>query len=388
MTRTNPFDLLDLTPAQESAVRQERDWGHEIGLCPRPLDHVRAEQAVIDVCRSTPSREPRLRNWLDKPRFLWCASPMEAVLKINGLKGLREPPPADAWMSEVYAIPDDFVPAPPLGGTLAHIIRREAKSLDRARNAVLYYLRKSRERERWQRLFQPRRDVAQDLSLASVQAWTDAHLGYRPFAADPRWMHGPGHLIAAFYGRCAHHLGIELPDAAEEVLRSATEAGLSCGLWWPYENLCLLSERPVEVVTNDEGVVHSERGPAIRYRDRHRIWVLNGVYVPSWLVELPEERIDPLRLLEIRNRSVRREFVRKVGIDRVCYKLETRCVDREGNYELLLLDLGDRRQRPYLKMLNPSLGTWHVEGVSSVCTTVAEALAWRNGTSIPPAELT
>ncbi|GAG31576.1 unnamed protein product, partial [marine sediment metagenome] len=190
------------------------------------------------------------------------------------------------------------------------------------------------------------------------------------------------------YGRCARRLGIELPDATEEVLQSQIQAGLSCGFWWPYERLCLLSERPVEVLTNDEAVVHSERGPAIRYSDGHRVWVLNGVLVPSWLADLPEERIDPLRLLEIRNSSVRREFVRKVGIDRVCYKLKARCVGRQGDYELILLNLRDRRRRPYLKMRNPSLGTWHVEGVSSACTTVAEALAWRNGISIPPAELT
>ncbi len=46
---------------------------------------------------------------------------------------------------------------------------------------------------------------------------------------------------------------------------------------------------------------------------------------------------------------------------------------------MLVLDLGDGRTRPYLKMLNPSIGVWHVEGVAPAVRTVQEALNFRNG---------
>ena len=85
---------------------------------------------------------------------------------------------------------------------------------------------------------------------------------------------------------------------------------------------------------------------------------------------------------------MRREFVRKVGIDRICYKLQAKCLDKQGAYELLVLDLGEGLRRPYLKMVNPSLGTWHVEGVHPSCKTVSDALTWRNGTDVPPSQLT
>ncbi len=89
--------------------------------------------------------------------------------------------------------------------------------------------------------------------------------------------------------------------------------------------------------------------------------------------------IDARRVLELTNAEQRREFVRKVGIDRVCYSLRAQVVDKCGDYELLVLDLGDGRRRPFLKMLNPSIGTWHVEGVPPETETVQAALNFRNG---------
>jgi hypothetical protein len=149
-----------------------------------------------------------------------------------------------------------------------------------------------------------------------------------------------------------------------------------------------MSDRPESVVTNEEGVVHCDSGPAVQYRDGYKVWALHGACVPQWLVELPGEDIDPRWFRGLTNAAVCREFVRKVGIERICYKLKAVGIDRHGDYELLLLDLGDRRRRPYLKMLNPSVGTWHMEGVPPHCRTVSEALAWRNGTDVPPEQLT
>jgi hypothetical protein len=54
----------------------------------------------------------------------------------------------------------------------------------------------------------------------------------------------------------------------------------------------------------------------------------------------------------------------------------------------LLLNLGDGRNRPYLKMINPSIGTYHIEGVHPECKTVKEALIWRNQSEETPAVLT
>lgn len=100
------------------------------------------------------------------------------------------------------------------------------------------------------------------------------------------------------------------------------------------------------------------------------------------------EDIDPRIILTEYNVDVRREIVRKIGIERVCSVLGAKCIDKEGNYELLVLYLKDGVRRPFLKMLNPSIGVYHIEGVHPSSATVKQALKWRNGTNETPIQLT
>lgn len=154
------------------------------------------------------------------------------------------------------------------------------------------------------------------------------------------------------------------------------------------ENVCFVCIRPCAVHRNEAGDLHNEKGLAIAWRDGYGEYSLNGVWVDEALVLTPAEKIDPKIILKEQNAEVRREIVRKVGIDRVCSALNAQAVDKQGDYELLMLDLGDGRRRPYLKMKNPSIAVWHVEGVPPATETVAAALAWRNGREDAPVVLT
>ena len=157
--------------------------------------------------------------------------------------------------------------------------------------------------------------------------------------------------------------------------------------WIMLETACYVSHKPTRIRVNHSGL-HCDGGPAALYPDGCAVWALNGVGVPQWLAEPRAGDIDPSRLVGIENAEVRREFVRKVGIERILHKMKSKAIDKQGDYELVLLELKDGRRRPYLKMLNPSIGVWHAEGVFPICKTVAEALAWRNGTAEIPVALT
>ena len=161
-----------------------------------------------------------------------------------------------------------------------------------------------------------------------------------------------------------------------------------CGWWLPYSDAAIVSEKPVALHLNARGQLHSESGPAVLYRDGWAIWALNGVRVPQYIVETPSYRLNPQTVLRETNVEVRREIVRKVGVERLCEALNATVLDAWGNYELLNLDLRDGRRRPYLKMKNPSIGVFHIEGVAPSCRTVQEALVWRNGTDERPVVLT
>lgn len=165
----------------------------------------------------------------------------------------------------------------------------------------------------------------------------------------------------------------------------AYEAGL--WLFWITEEKIIALQRPRLQVQAKQ--LHCADGPAVSWPAAEEpYFFLNGVHVPREIVETPARELDPRLMLREENAQVRREIVRKVGIERVCEALNAQCLDRAGNYELLLLDLQDGRHRPFLKMKNPSVGVYHIEGVAPECRTVAEALAWRNQSDVPPSILT
>lgn len=97
----------------------------------------------------------------------------------------------------------------------------------------------------------------------------------------------------------------------------------------------------------------------------------------------PEEKMDPSEILNEKNVDIRRELIRKIGIERFMQVAKTRTLHARGNYELLALDLSpEMKGCKFLKMLNPSIGIWHVEGVPNTCNTVEEALEARLPTQL------
>jgi hypothetical protein len=164
---------------------------------------------------------------------------------------------------------------------------------------------------------------------------------------------------------------------------------MECGLWlFAYLEDCFLCLPMPKVKTINGNHLHCNNGPAFELPDQ-KLYFLNGVYVGEELVMTPAEKIDPFILLKERNAEIRREIVRKIGIESVIKKLGAELLDKQGEYELLLLDLKDGRKREYLKMLNPSIQTYHIEGVHPTCKTVQEALDFRAGKKHwKPVELT
>lgn len=155
------------------------------------------------------------------------------------------------------------------------------------------------------------------------------------------------------------------------------------GLIYPFDDVCILCKKPETIKLNENGL-HNEKGPALVYPDGWCIWSLNGVRMPSEYVTTPWNKLDPNLILKENNAEIRRELVRKIGIERIVDKLDAKIIDKEGEYELLTLNLGDNRVRPYLKMKNPSIGVYHIEGIRPGVKTVKEALEFRNGTKEKP----
>ncbi len=153
-------------------------------------------------------------------------------------------------------------------------------------------------------------------------------------------------------------------------------------LVYPFNDICIILDRP-EQISIKNGVLHNETGMAIKYRDGWGIYSLNGVTVTKEIVETPADRLDPEIVLREANAEIRREIVRKIGVERLEKKLKPRVLDKWGDYELH--DYSEffpkmRCSPVYLKMKNPSIGVWHYEGVNireMSAPTCQAALEWR-----------
>jgi len=145
------------------------------------------------------------------------------------------------------------------------------------------------------------------------------------------------------------------------------------------ENVAFVCVRPSLVKRNNEGDLHCVDGPAIAWPDGYQEYALNGVWMEEEVVLTPAEKLNPHSVLKEKNAEVRREIIRKIGVERYVTKVGAKVIDKQGDYELIAIDLKDGRYRPYLKMRNPSIKTWHVEGVHPDIKTVEEAINWRRG---------
>jgi len=232
------------------------------------------------------------------------------------------------------------------------------------------------------------RDAAWDAAWDAARdaAWGAARDAARGAARDAAW----GAARDAAWGAALLGTGMKDNKHISKALgiwlpfMEANEAGLF--LYWVMKDKIICVPRPCMTIVGTQ--LHNPKGPAVYWPNGEAYWFLNGVKVTKEIVETEAEKIDPRIILKETNAEVRREIVRKLGIERVCLKLGAKCIDKKDGYELLMLDLGDGRKRPYLKMKNPSIATYHIEGVEPSIKTVDAALSWRNGSNDRPQVLT
>jgi hypothetical protein len=180
-------------------------------------------------------------------------------------------------------------------------------------------------------------------------------------------------------------IGVELPKVVP-LIKLASE----CHWWLPYEEVAIISTRPDGIYRNENGL-HKDGGPAVGYPDEFAVWSLNGVIVSKELAEATQNANAMDFFLKESNVEVRREVVRKFGVERL--EGVGKVIDSSEEHNTKLVDLSEHIQgsdyAPYLFFNNASIPEIrHGEPVGEECRTVGDAWAWRNKTVSKPKELT
>ncbi|MGW5052552.1 DUF6745 domain-containing protein [Actinokineospora sp. NPDC004072] len=89
-------------------------------------------------------------------------------------------------------------------------------------------------------------------------------------------------------------------------VRPWSDIARSCGWWWPREDRCVLTERPVALRLKDERL-HCADGPAVAYPDGWELYFWDGTRVPAWVIREPTvDRIAAEPNIEVRRCAIER----------------------------------------------------------------------------------
>jgi len=183
----------------------------------------------------------------------------------------------------------------------------------------------------------------------------------------------------AYYSFINEVLGVQFKKQKQYDIYKET---LKLYFIYPLKNICVLSERPIEIHRNERGQLHADGKPAVKYAGGFELYRLNGVKVPKWLVMTPSGKIDAKKALEEKNVDVQREIIRKIGAERVLKAVNAKEIDvytypKIGmTYKLYRLKLRGI-DRKYLKFEHASMpGVYYCQPVPPETEKAMHGLAW------------
>ncbi len=198
---------------------------------------------------------------------------------------------------------------------------------------------------------------------------------------DGRFWGGHESAWIAFYLWGAT-IGATYTGADAVKLRLWSDVAQSCGWWWPYENECVISDRPDIVSWSDEPRprIHSITGPAVRYRDGHELYAFRGTVIPGDWVRL-RDTIDPAIILAHANADQRTAGLATIGWSRVLQSLKATVIDADADPTIGTLYRVDLPGEPDQRILQALCGTGRTIAlrVPPTMKTAIEANAWTYG---------
>lgn len=110
----------------------------------------------------------------------------------------------------------------------------------------------------------------------------------------------------------------------------------------PYENKCIVSEKPVAYHVNARNEPHFENGRAIEWGDGWGLYALEGRVIPGWIITNPE-KITVKLIRKEQNAETRRLMTEKMGISKYLEECKAKVIDMDSIY---VFKDGDDRTMP------------------------------------------
>jgi hypothetical protein len=264
-----------LTSDQKALLPSFRSEWFRWGTCTMRADRQKAEDAILAMRSEI--------GVVTKPIFIWCESPATSLLALHVLKSKPRVSLGDSLRDSL----EDSLWAPledslwdSLGVSLRDSLRVSLR--DSLRDSLRVSLRAS---------------LGDSLRASLEDSWWGQHEAY--------WV--------AFYLFCRDIVGVKFDEKRSHQLDMWRNIAQSCGWWWCFENYVIISERPtVCKMTEQEGRLHCEDGPALAFADGFALYRWHGVTIPDDVVLHPEE-LTVARIDAENNAEVKRVMLERYG---------------------------------------------------------------------------
>ena len=137
----------------------------------------------------------------------------------------------------------------------------------------------------------------------------DAKINFENYFGGSQWC---GWKV--FYDFC-NKIGVQYSKKDKEILSLWMEEASECYWWFPFERIVFLSDRPTTLNLNKDGQLHHNTEPAMVFTDGYSLYYMNGVNVPSWIIENPEE-ITEEKIKEEDDENIKQIMLNRIGFGR------------------------------------------------------------------------
>ena len=215
-------------------------------------------------------------------------------------------------------------------------------------------------------------------------------LGGQKDIYDGNYLWGSQDLYWIAWYTFSNKIGVKFTADQSRKLEIMQSIGFECEWWWPYEGICFVSEKPVEINWDDRKLLHAETKAAIKYDDGYSLYAWHGTRIPEdWVID--KKSITPEIALRWGNAEQRRCACEIVGWHNILPMVNAKLIDKDSNpqygelYEVKHESLGGMREL-FLKVECGTGRTFCIPVTNFKQNTAKEANAatygWKSGLPI------
>ncbi|MEW6493144.1 MAG: DUF6745 domain-containing protein [Cyanobacteriota bacterium] len=178
-------------------------------------------------------------------------------------------------------------------------------------------------------------------------------------------------FASARFDYCVSVLGFEA-DSSWEIIQSLVPSLGS--ILFPYEDFCVICDRPCVLSLNDQQHLHAQAQPAIEFGDGFGIYVFDGVLLPEQYCSLPPVQWQPEWILNEPDAVVKRRLIQTIGYARIFQELEGTVLETWRDYSLVEWSGLGR----VLRKMDSNTGDIAVWNLPYYVKSLHDALRWLN----------